>query len=405
MADPNAGDGPYVGPRPFEAEERERFFGRDEEARAVASLIVAHRVVVLYAASGAGKTSLLNAGVIPLLETDDGFDVLPPVRLRGLTDPDADGNPYIENVLSNLARALGGAGTDGERARPTSLTDFLASCPRSQTEDEALPAPRALIFDQFEELFTLYPERWQQRREVFEQIADALVQDPLLRVVLAIREDFIAQLDPYALLLPTRLRTRIRLESLRRQPALEAVTGPLTCDRRTFAPGAAEQLVDDLLKVRVHTTRDESAEVPGELVEPVQLQVVCRTLWSSLPEDVEEIGTEDLARIGSVSDVLANYYREAVHAAALAGAISERELRDRLEAAFITPPPRTGGMACGGTLVRAHARQPDRADRVVQRDAATCPSGAARAAAQAGGRRPPRGRRAARRPAVGDGPG
>ncbi|MEA2242973.1 MAG: hypothetical protein QOD24_2529 [Solirubrobacteraceae bacterium] len=347
MADTGADDGPYVGPRPFESQERERFFGRDEEARAVASLVVAHRVVVLYAASGAGKTSLLNAGVAPLLQMDDGFEVLPPVRLRGLADPGAGPNPYIANAVSNLARALGAA-SDAGGASPATLAGVLAARPRSQIDDGTLSAPRALIFDQFEELFTLYPERWQQRREVFEQIAEALEQDPLLRVVLAIREDFIAQLDPYAFLVPTRLRTRMRLESLRRRPALAAVTGPLACERRMFAPGAAEQLVDDLLTVRVHTTRDHSTEVPGELVEPVQLQVVCRTLWSSLPEDVEEIGTEDLARIGSVSDVLANYYREAVRAAALVGSMSERALRDELEAAFITPVGTRGTVVGGG---------------------------------------------------------
>ena len=77
--------------------------------------------------------------------------------------------------------------------------------------------------------------------------------------------------------------------------------------------------------------------MPGELVEPVQLQVVCRTLWSSLPPDVKEIGEADLARIGSVSDVLSNYYSEAVASRGLAGGIGEHELRERLEAAFITP--------------------------------------------------------------------
>ena len=272
MAEPGiTRDGPYVGPRPFDREERARFFGRGHEARALASLIVAHRVVLLYAASGAGKTSLLNAGVIPSLEDDD-FEVFPPVRLRGLADPRESGNPYVENLLANLAR---GAGDD--RPDEPSLAAFLAGRPRRSGHD-ALPAPRALVIDQFEELFTLYPERWPQRSEVFDQLREALEQDPLLRVVLAIREDFIAQLDPYAALVPTRLRARMRLEPLRRPAALEAIAGPLAGEARSFRPGVAEQLVDDLLKVRIHTIRDESIEAPGELVEPVQLQVVCRTL-------------------------------------------------------------------------------------------------------------------------------
>src|SRR4051794_27232843 len=210
MAEARADDGPYVGPRPFEPADRERFYGRGEEARELASLVVAHRVVLLYAASGAGKTSLLNAGAIPLLEAEDGFEALPTVRLRGLADAAAPGNPFIANLLSNLQRETGDDGPE-----PATLPGFLAGRPHPEASD-ALPAPRALVIDQFEELFTLYPERWAQRGEVFDQLGEALDQDPLLRVVLAIREDFIAQLDPYAARLPTRLRTRMRLAALRR---------------------------------------------------------------------------------------------------------------------------------------------------------------------------------------------
>jgi hypothetical protein len=182
LAERRTTDGPYVGPRPFDFEERALFFGRGQEAQALASLIVAHRVVLLYAVSGAGKTSLLNAGVIPQLEAD-GFEVLPPVRLRGLAAAGDRENPFIANLVANLARAL-----ESEAEEPDTLTDFLAARP-TPLVDDTLPAPRALIIDQFEELFTLYPERWPERRDVFVQISDALEADPLLRVVLALRED------------------------------------------------------------------------------------------------------------------------------------------------------------------------------------------------------------------------
>lgn len=56
---------PYVGPRPFGERDQNNFFGRDDEARQLTGLIIAHRAVLLYAQSGAGKTSLLHAKVIP----------------------------------------------------------------------------------------------------------------------------------------------------------------------------------------------------------------------------------------------------------------------------------------------------------------------------------------------------
>jgi hypothetical protein len=146
-----------------------------------------------------------------------------------------------------------------------------------------LPAPRALVIDQYEELFMLYPERWPQRAEVFDQLSEALEQDPLLRIVLAIREDYIAQLDPYASRLPRRLRTRMRLEPLRRPAALAAVAMPLAGESRSFAPGVAERLVDDLLKVRIHTLRDESIDVPLSAIVTFVADASTAPAWIASP--------------------------------------------------------------------------------------------------------------------------
>ena len=71
---------PYVGPRPYERDDRQDFYGRNREARELRALIVAEREVLFYAQSGAGKTSLLNAMVIPALE-EKGFHILPMVRV------------------------------------------------------------------------------------------------------------------------------------------------------------------------------------------------------------------------------------------------------------------------------------------------------------------------------------
>ena len=73
---------PYVGARPFEREDQPYFFGRDEEARQLTSLVIAHRVVLFYAPSGAGKTSLLKAKVIPDLEERRRVQVLPVSRVE-----------------------------------------------------------------------------------------------------------------------------------------------------------------------------------------------------------------------------------------------------------------------------------------------------------------------------------
>src|SRR5438270_8442447 len=77
---------PFPGPRPFHSTERYVFFGRADDTTDLLSLLIAHREVLLYALSGAGKTSLLNAGLVPLLKDND-FQVLPIARVGGGIPP------------------------------------------------------------------------------------------------------------------------------------------------------------------------------------------------------------------------------------------------------------------------------------------------------------------------------
>jgi hypothetical protein len=374
---------PYPGPRPFERADRALFFGREAETRELVSLVVAHQVVLLYAASGAGKTSLLNAGVIPVLEREEGFEVLPRIRIRATTDEGpAEGaaNAYSFAALSTLSKDLE-IDLDEERLASLTLAEFLAER-EPRRDDQGFPAPRVAIFDQFEELFTVYPKFWAQRHAFIRQIADLLELDaPAVRVVLVMREDHVAELAPHTPLLPDGFRIRLRLEGLRREPALRAVKGPLRGTGREFAPGVAEALVGDLLKETIErgpvephrngagtwrrlagrlgswrgSANGSSSEViEGEFAEPVQLQVVCRTLWDEVPADAKEITHEHLQGFGNVDQVLARFYGDAVKAAVRAARVEksarklvgraanavrtrEGQLRDKIEEAFITP--------------------------------------------------------------------
>jgi len=325
---------PYVGPRPFEWQDRDLFFGRDREASEVLSLVIAHRALLLYAQSGSGKTSLLNARLIPLLE-EEGFEVLPLARVRGLPEdiePEEIPNLYVFNTLMSWAAEE----ADPRRLAQMSFADFLKER-EHPTDEMGLPSPRVVILDQFEELFSFYQERWPDREGFFEQVRDALEEDDLLRVVFVIREDYIAQLDPFAPLLPEKLRTRFRMERLGKEAALAAVKGPLRDTRRSFAEGVAEQLVEELLKVRVQTASGETAQVPGEFVEPVQLQVVCQSLWQDLPPDVTVITGDHLQTFGDVDQALSGFYGRSIKRAVQDTDATERELRAWFESRLITP--------------------------------------------------------------------
>jgi len=319
---------PYPGPRPFQSDECDIFFGRGPETRDLFSYVAAHRAVLLYATSGAGKTSLINAGVIPELRKA-GFDVLPSARVVAGTDTRTTG---VRNIFVYNA-ALNWLSDPAETLEQSTLSDVIRRYPRergSNTDD-----PRVIFFDQFEEIFTSHLERWQDRQPFFEELASTLDEDPLLHAVLILREDYLAQLEPFAPMLPNRLRNRMRLELLDEDAALEAITEPMEKLGRRFTPGVAEMLVRDLLRVRVEVAPGKTVEVTGEHVEPVQLQVVCRSLWQAMGKD-DTVRPEHVKAIGDIDGILGTFYDNAISAAAAKAGMDEITLRTWCETELIT---------------------------------------------------------------------
>lgn len=337
---------PFIGPRPFGREDRAVFFGRDREGRELVSLIVAHRAVLLYSQSGAGKSSLINALVLPSLEKR-GFEVLPPATFRGLI-PGGVAAEEIPNLY--VFRAVTAWEDDGvpQELMQASLRTYLEE--RRRTVDKTgAPARRLMVFDQMEELFTIYPENWGEKREdFFRQATEALEADPGLRILFVIREDYLAQLDPYTGLLPEDLQIRFRLEPLARDQALPAVEGPIRGTGRSFAKGVAASLVEQLLTVKIESVTGKVEEAVGEYVEPVQLQVVCRNLWLSLPDDAGVITRDHIRAFGDVDEALMSFYGSAVRAAAEKFSMGEGVIREWFERELMTPSGTRGTVFRGG---------------------------------------------------------
>jgi hypothetical protein len=334
---------PFVGPRPFRRteEDRARFFGRDRETEEIVSLILSHSVVLVYAQSGAGKTSLFEAQVAPALGTN-GFTVFPLARVRA-TIPDGVDAAAVENLYA-FAALLSIAQADGDR--PEAGTSLATKTLHAylQANGGEPPSPRCIVFDQFEEIFTdesvfaLRPTRWQEEQMAFfRQVDQAVRSDPLLRAVFVIRKEHLAELDRFANLLPEGFHTRFHLEPLGREAAIAAVKLPVRNTRRSFAEGVPEELVEKLLLMRVDVGGGEIKEVPGRLVEPLHLQLVCQSLWEELDADDTLITKEHLRTLGDVDQVLGQLYDNAVRAASAAGGIPEKRLRRRIESDFITP--------------------------------------------------------------------
>jgi WD40 repeat protein len=200
------------------------------------------------------------------------------------------------------------------------------------------PAPRfALVIDQFEEIITGHPDRWREREGFFRQLDAALQANPNLWIVLSLREDYVAALDPYAPLVFNRLRARFYMERMGVAAALDAIRKPAELAGRPFAEGVSEKLADNLRQVRV---AGQEATVAGQYVEPVQLQVVCYQLWENIKDRPSGlITTTDLAEAGDVDRALTQFYEETLTLALAdpsAQGVSERQVRAWFDEQLIT---------------------------------------------------------------------
>ena len=299
--------------------------------------MVSERLTLFYSQSGAGKSSLINTRLAPRLRRE-GFTVLPVCRVSGVLPeevaPQAVDNIYVTHLILGLSQdqveKKGQPTVVKEQGSfdlaHTSLAHFLSietgqdpavdGEPAGASDAEG-PLPQVLIIDQFEELLTTHPDRWQERAGFFEQLSTAMEQHPNLWVVLSLREDYIAGLEPYAHLTLNRLRSRFYMQRMGIEAAREAVERPAAKAKRPFANGVAGSLVDNLSMVR---TAGQTEVHKGEHVEPVQLQVVCFQLWEDLSnkqaETIELADLERLAGGGNLADyvdrALSDFYEKAI---------------------------------------------------------------------------------------------
>lgn len=327
---------PYIGPVPFDHNSKDIFFGRNEEAQRLLSMIFANQIVILYAPSGAGKTSLLNAKMTDLLEKED-FIIFKVKNLNAARENQV--NPHNIFVY-NTALAL----TDKNRL----MQGFEQYDLKMLLKDECSNLSEirfGIIFDQFEEIFTSHLDRWKDRRLFLEQIQEVCDEYPKSRIVFVIREDFLGKLNAYSDVWK-KPPFNFHLKLLNKKKALEAIEGPAELTNRKYDKGVPELIVNELLKIKIESTHlneqpnyanETTVEIEGEFIEPVQLQIVCKALWDSLKPEDQIITLNHLQKIGGVEKVLEDFYEQSLKKALKNYPEQEKLVRDWFELSLITP--------------------------------------------------------------------
>jgi len=146
----------YPGTQPFKTEQKDIFFGRTEDIEELYQKISLESLVVLYAKSGLGKSSILNAGIIPKIEEEGKFNVIN-IRFGAYSETNEQLKlPVVHSlneIKSNLSYKEGN--TFLNKLIPIEKS-FWYTVKQAQIQSES-KQQLLLIFDQFEELFT-YPD-------------------------------------------------------------------------------------------------------------------------------------------------------------------------------------------------------------------------------------------------------
>ena len=320
---------PWPGLGSFD-EGAERFFnGRQNESAELRRLALNAPLTVLFGASGLGKTSLVQAGLFPLLRKEHYLPVY--VRLD-LSDRTA---PLIEQVKFALQSQLKARRIDAPAMRDgESLWSYLHRAGLELWSEQNQLLTPVFVFDQFEEVFTLGAENPAAVARLRIDLAD-LIENRLpatladsvesneaadealsldsqrYKVVLSFREDFLPAVEGWKRELPSIQRNRLRLLPMSAKRAFEAVhnTAPNLVDEEL-----AKKIVDFVAAAQEDGT-GKAAETLGETtelaVEPALLSLVCSGLNEKRKAQGKSAFDVELLA-GSGQSIISDYYAKSV---------------------------------------------------------------------------------------------
>jgi WD40 repeat protein len=307
---------PWPGLSAFD-EAAERFFnGRREESAALRRLAMHAPLTVLFGASGLGKTSLVKAGLFPLLRKD----VLPVYVRLDFTD---GAGALIEQVKAALLAEIERRQVDAPAMRDgETLWEFLHRAGLEFWSRQNQLLTPLFVFDQFEEVFTLGAARVPAVERLRTDLADLIenrvpaalaaglrhddglsLDSQRYKVLLSFREDFLPQMEGWKRDVPSIMRNRLRLLPMTSGQAFEAV--------HTTAPHLAPEAIAQRIVAFVAAAGNAALSAQELAVEPALLSLVCHGLNERRKQRGKAQFDDDLLT-GTGQAIIADYYATAV---------------------------------------------------------------------------------------------
>ena len=185
----------------YTQDDRAVFFGRDEEIETLYRLLGESRLVLVYGASGTGKTSLIQCGLTSKFSATNWL----PINVRRGDDL----NAALLTALHALA------------ITPLAADATVPQAVRSVYLDHLRPV--FLIFDQFEELYVLGTKAEQD--QFYTTVQAVLGTDVSCRIIVSLREEYLAMLDPFERAVPSLFDKRLRVETMTHSNVEKVILG------------------------------------------------------------------------------------------------------------------------------------------------------------------------------------
>lgn len=273
---PTREHGPFKFLDPYGPDDNDIFFGRDAETAELYRKFFNAPLLVVYGPSGAGKTSLIQCGLRGEIPKED----VQFVTVRAARDP-------LKALRGELLRLTNRAVSDKTKL------DVLI-----EETIERKSKTLVLIFDQFEELFLFQPKA--VREELVSTLCNWLCKGLNLRVIIGIREEFLAQITELEHYLPEVYNNRVWVRRMGRDQAQEAILGPCRAENIEIDPDLVDELLRDL------ALGDQEVELPI-------LQLVLDTLYRRAVERDDpqlHLRKEDYAKLGRIKAILGSFLKD-----------------------------------------------------------------------------------------------
>lgn len=223
---------PYRGFKPFETEHAELFFGRERIVQEIRERLHQNNPLLVIGSSGSGKSSIIRAGLIPLLDKDS-WNILRPIK---------PGNSLLAKLIETFKEFF------IEESSSNQVTRFIHSNLKGLCQlENYLPGTsnHLLIIDQFEEVFTLTPKNEYQH---FIKLLDQfLTQPPVrLRLLFAMRADFLEFCLQSSTLTHLVQTQTVYISPLEEAEWRQIIVGPAECVDYFIEAGLQEEILKDI---------------------------------------------------------------------------------------------------------------------------------------------------------------